>query len=175
VHRVTLWLATTAVLVMLLFSYHTSTGGTGTPAAALAPAKPGGPATPGSAATPGSSGSSTAAPSGPATSGPATSPATSPAASTSGTFTGGSVDTRWGPVQVQITVQDGKVTDVQAVVYPQGNPRDIEINDYALPLLHDEVITAQSAQIDAVSGATVTSEGYIGSLQSALDAAHLGG
>ncbi|WP_231121673.1 FMN-binding protein [Motilibacter peucedani] len=77
-------------------------------------------------------------------------------------------------MQVQVTVKDGAVTDVQAVVYPTENGRDQEINSYALPLLHDEVIAAQSAQIDAVGGATVTSDGYISSLQSALDAAHLG-
>jgi uncharacterized protein with FMN-binding domain len=74
---------------------------------------------------------------------------------------------------VQITVKNGKVTDVQAVVYPANNGRDEEINAYALPVLHDEVLKAQSAQIDAVGGATVTSDGYISSLQSALDAANL--
>jgi uncharacterized protein with FMN-binding domain len=55
--------------------------------------------------------------------------------------------------------------------YPNGNHRDQEINDYALPILIDETTKAQSAQIDMVSGATVTSDGYIRSLQSALDQA----
>jgi uncharacterized protein with FMN-binding domain len=59
-------------------------------------------------------------------------------------------------------------------VYPSGNGRDREINAYALPVLRQETLAAQSATIDAVSGATVTSEGYRESLQSALDAAHLG-
>jgi uncharacterized protein with FMN-binding domain len=76
-------------------------------------------------------------------------------------------------VEVKITVKNGKITDVQAVVYPNGNGRDAEINAYALPVLHDEVIQAQSARIDAVGGATVTSDGYISSLQSALDAANI--
>ena len=91
----------------------------------------------------------------------------------SGTYTGQSVDTRWGPVQVQITVKNGKITAAQAVVYPQENPRDQEINAFAVPQLNSEAVQAQSGNIDAVSGATVTSDGYIQSLQSAIDQAHL--
>lgn len=85
------------------------------------------------------------------------------------TVTGGSVQTRYGPVQVRITVQNGKLTDVKAVTYPQENPRDQEINGYAVPQLNRETLAAQSAHIDAVSGATYTSQGYQRSLQSALD------
>jgi uncharacterized protein with FMN-binding domain len=85
------------------------------------------------------------------------------------TVTGDSVNTRWGPVQVQITVVDGKITAAQAVVYPQENPRDQQINSYAIPALNDEAVQAGNASIDMVSGATYTSQGYIGSLQSALD------
>jgi uncharacterized protein with FMN-binding domain len=59
------------------------------------------------------------------------------------------------------------------VQYPQANGRDQQINAYALPILAQEVTQAQSANIDAVSGATVTSDGYIQSLQSAIDQAHL--
>jgi uncharacterized protein with FMN-binding domain len=91
----------------------------------------------------------------------------------SGTYTGDSVDTQWGPVQVRITVTSGKVTSAAAVVYPNGNGRDQEINSYAVPTLNQEAVNAGSAQIDTVSGATVTSDGYIGSLQSALDKAGL--
>jgi uncharacterized protein with FMN-binding domain len=83
------------------------------------------------------------------------------------------VDTRWGPVQVRITVKNGKIASAQAVVYPQENPRDQEINAFAVPQLNAEVVQAQSGSIDAVSGATVTSGGYIMSLQSAIDQAHL--
>jgi uncharacterized protein with FMN-binding domain len=89
------------------------------------------------------------------------------------TFTGSAVNTRWGLVQVQITVSDGKITASQAVQYPQANGRDRQINASALPILAQEVTQAQSADIDAVSGATVTSDGYIQSLQSAIDQAHL--
>ncbi|MBK7623256.1 MAG: FMN-binding protein [Kineosporiaceae bacterium] len=89
------------------------------------------------------------------------------------TYTGDAVDTRWGVVQVAITVENGRITASDAVQYPQENHRDVEINDRALPILKQEVIDAQGADIDAVSGATVTSDGYVQSLQSALDAAHL--
>jgi len=120
----------------------------------------------------GSSGASTptavASNSAPASSAPASS-----TASAAKTVTGDSVDTRWGPVQVQITVQNGTLTAVQAVVYPQNNPRDEQINSYAIPQLNSEALAAKSAQIDMVSGATYTSEGYLGSLQSALDKAGL--
>ncbi|MDR6975939.1 uncharacterized protein with FMN-binding domain [Streptomyces sp. 3330] len=87
------------------------------------------------------------------------------------TLTGDSVQTRWGPVQVRVTLKDGKLTDVTAVAYPQENPRDQQINAYAIPQLTREALTAQSADIDTVSGATYTSDGYRESLQSALDAA----
>ena len=93
--------------------------------------------------------------------------------STSGTYTGDSVNTRWGPVQVRITVSNGKITSANAIVYPSGNPRDQQINSYALPTLNSEAVSASSARIDMVSGATVTSTGYLQSLQSALDRAGL--
>ncbi|ARP69354.1 FMN-binding protein [Streptomyces pluripotens] len=89
------------------------------------------------------------------------------------TVTGDTVQTRWGPVQVRVTIKSGKLTDVTAVAYPQGNPRDQQINNYALPQLRREALAAQSAQIDTVSGATYTSGGYRQSLQSALDSAGL--
>ncbi|MFJ5532204.1 FMN-binding protein [Streptomyces sp. NPDC093261] len=89
------------------------------------------------------------------------------------TVTGNSVQTRWGPVQVRVTVTSGRVTDVTAVDYPRDNPRDQEISSYALPQLRREVLAAQSANIDTVSGASYTSEGYRQSLQSALDSAGL--
>ncbi|MBW8767499.1 MAG: FMN-binding protein, partial [Geodermatophilales bacterium] len=82
-------------------------------------------------------------------------------------MTGPSVDTRWGPVQVRINVANGKITDVEVVDYPTGNPRDRSINAYAIPVLVQDTLDAQSANIDMVSGATVTSEGYLESLQAA--------
>ncbi|MGW2932753.1 FMN-binding protein [Streptomyces sp. NPDC001156] len=87
------------------------------------------------------------------------------------TVTGDSVETRYGPVQVRITVKNGELTDVTAVTYPQENPRDQEINSYAVPQLNREALAARSANIDVVSGATYTSQGYQQSLQSALDSA----
>lgn len=88
-----------------------------------------------------------------------------------GTFVGSSTQTRWGPVQVQITVSGGTITDVQAIDYPTENDKDVRINNMAIPMLNAEALNAQSASIDMVSGATVTSQGYITSLQSALDQA----
>ncbi|GGN70636.1 hypothetical protein GCM10011579_046120 [Streptomyces albiflavescens] len=89
------------------------------------------------------------------------------------TVTGDTVQTRWGPVQVRITLKNGKITDVTAVAYPSDNPKDQEINSYAIPQLRREALAAQSASIDSVSGATYTSDGYKQSLQSALDSAGL--
>lgn len=89
------------------------------------------------------------------------------------TVTGSVAQTQWGPVQVQISVSGGQITDVQVLQYPDENPKDVQINNYALPVLVDETLAAQSAQIDMVSGATVTSVGYVQSLQAALDEAGL--
>ena len=85
---------------------------------------------------------------------------------------GAPVDTRYGPVQVQITITNGRITRADAIDYPQSSGRDQEINSQAIPQLDDEAVQAQSANIDTVSGATFTSDGYRQSLQSALDAAH---
>jgi uncharacterized protein with FMN-binding domain len=142
--RIAITIAATVSVVVLLFSYRTSTGqtpvATGRPlGSGTQPTGTTNPATPGSA---------------------------------SGTFTGGAADTRYGPVQVQITVSGGKITDAQAVEYPQESGRDVRINSAAVPELNQEALQAQSAQIDTVSGATYTSEGYQQSLQSAIDAAH---
>ena len=116
------------------------------------------------------------------TSGPATASETvvaAPAApqpsgsGTATTVTGSTASTRWGDVQVSITVTDGKITSVDVPEYPTANGKDREINSYALPVLTQETLSAQSADIDMVSGATVTSQGYVQSLQSALDKAGL--
>lgn len=88
------------------------------------------------------------------------------------TVTGDTVDTRWGPVQVQVELSGSTITSVRVLQAPNDNPRDVQISDYALPVLTEEALAAQSASIDAVSGATFTSDGYIRSLQSALDQAH---
>jgi len=98
---------------------------------------------------------------------------TTGAAPSAGTVTGPVAQTRWGPVQVQVTVSGGKLTDVSVLQSPNGNPRDQQINAYALPILVQDTLDAQSADIDMVSGATVTSDGYRQSLQGALDEAGL--
>jgi uncharacterized protein with FMN-binding domain len=90
------------------------------------------------------------------------------AASPSKTITGSAVDTVYGPVQVRITTKGGKVVAATAVEYPQNDPRDAQINSYAIPILNAEAAKATNANIAHVSGATYTSEGYIASLQSAL-------
>jgi len=150
-HRITLWLFSTVAAVVLLFSYRTSTEGASaanSTAVASAPLAGGSEETGGGAAGGGSS--------------------------TGGkTYAGSVAQTRWGPVQVSITVSGGKITDVAVPTYPNNNGRDIEINSQALPILREETLAKQSADIDAVSGATVTSDGYKESLQSALDAANL--
>jgi uncharacterized protein with FMN-binding domain len=143
--RIVIWLASTITIVVLLFGYHTSTN------------------------------KSTSAATVPSASAPTTT--SSPQGGSSGnssnikTYTGSVAQTRWGPVQVKITVQDGKLTKVTVLQQPNGNRRDQEINDQALPILIDETVNAQSAKIDMVSGATVTSEGYLQSLQAAIDEA----
>lgn len=88
------------------------------------------------------------------------------------TVNGTSEGTRYGPVQVRVTIRGTRLVTVTAVVYPSSGGRDREISSFALPELEQEAIAAQSARIDTVSGATFTSDGYRRSLQSALDAAH---
>jgi uncharacterized protein with FMN-binding domain len=158
--RITLWLFSTVAALVLLFSYRTSTNSTSTtatttvaPAPVIAPTTP--PASAGSSPVPKPSSTGSSAPTG------------------TKTYSGSVAPTQWGDVQVTITVTDGKITDVAVPTYPNGNGRDQEINAYALPMLRQEALSAQSAHIDTVSGATVTSDGYLQSLQSALDAAHL--
>jgi uncharacterized protein with FMN-binding domain len=91
----------------------------------------------------------------------------------SGTFTGTAAPTPYGNVQVQITVAAGKITDALTVDYPSQNGHDQQINAYALPILQSETVQAQSSSVDMVSGATYTSQGYVTSLQSAIDQAGL--
>jgi uncharacterized protein with FMN-binding domain len=113
-----------------------------------------------------------AAPAAPAPAAPAPAAPAAPAG-VSGTFTGGTAQTAYGPVQVQIVVQNNTITSANAIKYPTGNSHDIAIAQYAVPVLNREAVQAQSANISMVSGATYTSSGYIQSLQSALSAAHL--
>jgi uncharacterized protein with FMN-binding domain len=90
----------------------------------------------------------------------------------SGTFTGPVAPDPYGDVQVQITVQKGKITDVQALSLPVGGHSG-RISDFVAPILRSQALSAQSANIQGVSGATFTSQAYAQSLQGALDAAGL--
>jgi len=175
--------STLAVLV-LLFLYPTSTGNSGTTAAepvsaarVVTGAEPSAttatstgqgpdPATAGSAG----SGSNTAG--GTSTAAPSPSSA---AASTAVTVDGAAEMTRYGVVQVRVVIANGAITDVTALQYPQSEREDIRINSRAVPMLRAQVLAAQSAKIDGVSGATFTSDGFVTSLQSALDAAGFAG
>jgi uncharacterized protein with FMN-binding domain len=96
-------------------------------------------------------------------------PSTTTSSGSSGSATGDAVDTRYGPAQVKVTVQGGKITSVDAVQLQNGDPRSQAISSYAEPILRQEVLSKQSANVDAVSGATYTSESYLQSVQSALD------
>ena len=155
--RIALWGLTTVSTVVLLFSYRTSTS-SALPTAAPAPTS--------GTTTSGSTTSSSA------TSTPSTSAASAAKSSTyTGAVTGTAADTRWGPVQVKVTLANGKITAVDVVEEPDSNNRDQEINAEAVPQLVQETLQAQNAKIDMVSGATYTSEGYVQSLQSALDQA----
>ena len=94
-------------------------------------------------------------------------------AGVSGTFKGETSQTRWGPVQVQVTLTDGKITDVSTLQYPNGDRRSLSISSQVIPWLQDEVLQIQSAQINGISGATYTSGGFKASLASALQKAGL--
>lgn len=95
------------------------------------------------------------------------------ASAADGSYTGGSVSTRFGDVQVGITVSGGTITDVVALQLTDHDRRSVQISNRAAPILRSEVLQSQSAQVDSVSGATYTSDAYLTSLQSALDQAGL--
>ena len=90
-----------------------------------------------------------------------------------GTYTGDSVDVYYGYVQISATVSGGKITDVKFLDHPQDRSRSVSINDYAMPILRSEALQAQSSNVDAVSGASATSDGFVQSLASALSQAKI--
>jgi uncharacterized protein with FMN-binding domain len=176
--RVVLAVVSTVTALVFLLSFKTHSSSV-LAAAPVAPASAGPARNSGSAGTaagspaasagtsaPASSSASSSSGSASSSSGTASSPASAPK-----TVTGDVIQTNYGPVQVQITVANGKVTKATVVEYPNQSPRDAQINSYAIPQLDSEAVAASSAQIDSVSGATYTSGGYISSLQSALDKA----
>ena len=164
--RITFWLLSTLSVVVLLVGYDASNATT----TASAPTSIVSGSTGSAGASSGTSGGGTSSGSSSSSSSSSGSAGTS---SGTKTVTGSVASTQWGPVQVELTVSGGKITKVSVLQYPSGNPKDEEINDYALPILVQETTDQQSAGIDMVSGATVTSTGYIQSLQSAIDQAGL--
>jgi uncharacterized protein with FMN-binding domain len=94
--------------------------------------------------------------------------ATASAGLRAGTYTGSVSDAQWGYVQVQVTIQQGKITSLQFLQYPHDRERSVIINQYADPQLVTEAIQAQSAQVDAITGATDTSFAFMQSLSDAL-------
>jgi uncharacterized protein with FMN-binding domain len=142
-----------------------TTGASGSTAAGSA-----GTGTAGSTGTGSGSGSgASAAP----TTGAAAAPTTGAAAKAGGTYAGSVVQTRFGAVQVQITVKAGSITDVQALQLTDEDRKSVQISNRAAPLLRAEVLAAQSADVQTIGGATVTSDAYLNSLQAAIDAANL--
>ena len=99
-------------------------------------------------------------------------PTTQRAGSGARTVDGNVVSTRYGDVQVAVVLRASRIVDVKALQLPFDRARSQDISDQAAPWLHDEVLQAQSAQIDTIGGATYTSYAYAQSLQSALDKAH---
>lgn len=106
---------------------------------------------------------------------PTTPRTTSPTVPARLTVNGALVDTPYGPVQVQLRIRGGRIVTAKALVRPQGDSQTESINSRAVPVLDQEVVQAQNAGIDTVSGATYTSTGYKTSLQAALDSAHQAG
>jgi uncharacterized protein with FMN-binding domain len=87
------------------------------------------------------------------------------------TLTGAVENTQYGPMQVQVTLTGTKITKITVLQHTNDGEESAQIDSTALPKLTAEALAAQSARIDAVSGASYTSSGYIQSLQNALDKA----
>lgn len=151
--RIVLWAMSTLTVLVLLFSYNTSRSSS----AAQVTAETRSATSSGQAASGSSSGGSSS----------------SSSSSSAKTVTGDEVMTRYGVVQVQITVANGKITSSKVLQVPWNDRHDQMINSSAVPVYNEEAVAAQSAGIDVVSGATVTWQGYTQSLQSAIDQANL--
>lgn len=97
--------------------------------------------------------------------------APAPSGPADGTYDGSVVNTRFGTVQVQAVISGGQITDVIAVKLTDADRKSVQISQQVAPMLRSEVLTAQSAKVANISGGTYTTQGYLKSLQSALDAA----
>ena len=162
--RVVLALGGTIAGLVMLLSFRTHMGSTAVAGVSGAGGKAGSGGTSASG-TGGSAGSAGSA-------GGAAAPAPVSAGSGTGTaVTGNVIMTGYGPTQVQVTLNAGKIVKVTVLQHTDNGVNSQMIDGRALPLLNNETLTAQSAKINAVSGASYTSAGYIKSLQSALDKA----
>jgi uncharacterized protein with FMN-binding domain len=190
--RIAVAVMTTISGLVLLFSYHTSrnehastslasgAGITEEPAtpdtAAAAPLDPSPEATEDPTPSLEPSAEPTSEPSSPGSPSPKLQAAPKPTKTTTAAaknYLGDAVDTHYGPVQVRITVRAKKIVKAGVTQVPMDNPRDVEINTYAVPLLDAAAVRWQTADLQSVSGATFTSDGYKQSLQSAIDKAGL--
>jgi uncharacterized protein with FMN-binding domain len=160
VKRAPIVIGSTAAGVALLLSFHTSH-------ASLQIKSASGTTPEGSGSTPATTPQSTG--SAPASTSPDT---TAPAPTSTHTAAGSDVQYRYGEIELQVTASGSKITNVTILKDDATDGRSFQINSEAVPILQSETISAQSAQIDGVSGATYTSQAYVQSLQAALD--HLG-
>lgn len=156
-HRAVPVVAATAGGLALLANFHTSPGRTKLVTGAIGAAP-------------------TTAPATPAPTSPPTTPTARPRPSTTTAparrvVDGPDVMTDYGDVQVRVVLDGSRIVDVQALRLPNDRARSVRISDEAGPILRQEALQAQSANIDGVSGASYTSEGYAQSLQGALDRA----
>lgn len=167
-------LLTTVLALVLLFNFKTAgnlalsgTAADGTAVVADPPTTSGD-----TSSTSGAAAAATTPSTGTATASPAAdagTSATTTGAYQDGTVTGAVISTRYGDVQVEVTISGGAIADVTALQLPDGDRRSQSIASAAEPILREEALAAQSASIDLLSGATYTSEAYAESLQSALD------
>lgn len=155
-------LLTTAALALLL-SFKTPAAVTPTAGTQIAD---GASSTPAATATP----SGTSTPEAAAAPGVTTAPVATAGDLLDGTVDGAAIATRWGTVQVQVTIAGGAITDVTAIQLPSGDQHSADISARVEPVLRSSALAVQSAEIDVISGATYTSIAYAQSLQAALDA-----
>lgn len=167
--RIVIALCSTVTGLVLLLSWPTSLNRTTTTASGSTDSTGTGTTTSGTTGSTGTTDSSGTT-SGTTTTGGTTAGTTS---GTTTTYNGDTASTRYGDVQVRITVTDGVLTAAEAIAYPDQDGHSARINQHAVPVLNKAATAARSANISMVTGATYTSNGYIQSLQSALDQAGL--
>lgn len=88
-----------------------------------------------------------------------------------GTWTSDAIQTNWGPIQVEMVVENGRITDVASVQYPQSRSRSLQISRSALPVYAEQVVSMQSARVNSMSGATQTARGFQQAVQTAIQKA----